>query len=192
MSVTEEIECKFLDVKPAELEAKLQKLGAKRQYRRLFKRYVFDFPDWRLDKNSSWVRVRDEGDQIRLGFKQRTGTKAGQQDQGMREIEVTVDDFEKTAELLKAIGMIQKYYEENWRTLYTLGDVEFMIDELPLIPPYIEIESDSWEKVDEASRTLGFDPTNKWVCSATQVYEHYGIDEKSYQTLTFEKQEKRT
>lgn len=189
MSNSLEIECKFLDVDPSELGAQLKALGAKRKYRRLFRRYVFDFPDLRLNSDSSWLRVRDEGDKVTLGYKQRLGVEDGQNDGGMKEIEVTVSDFELTADLLRAIGMKPKFYEENWRTLYTLDDVEFMIDEWPLIPPYIEIESDSWEKVDAAAEKLGFDPKKKLVCSTMQVYKKYGIKESDYSVLTFERQE---
>lgn len=190
-SSREEIECKFLDVNPKELARKLEKFGAQREFKQLFRRYVFDYPDWRLNAQKSWIRVRDEGHQVRLGYKQRKGVLEGKQDTGMYEVEVTVSDFDDTVEFLYAIGLKPKFYEENWRTLYTLGDVEFAIDEWPLIPPYLEVESSSWDKVDVASRKLGFDPKERLVCSTTQVYEHYGIDELGYEKLTFEEQIKR-
>lgn len=190
MSDFEEIECKFLEVDPKELEKKLKKLGATREFKRLFKRYVFDFPDLRLNDQSSWLRVRDEGDKVTMAFKQRLGVVEGQSDQGMHEVEVEVSSFEHTAKLLRAIGMKPKFYEENWRTQYRLGDVEFMIDEWPLIPPYVEIEADSWGKVDAAAQKLGFDLADKLVCSTAQVYKHYGIRENDYSVLTFDKQEK--
>ncbi len=41
----EEIECKFLDIDPLLIENKLVALGAKRHFKKLFRRYVFDFPD---------------------------------------------------------------------------------------------------------------------------------------------------
>ncbi len=125
-----------------------------------------------------------------MTYKQRKGVKKSTQDSGMKEIEIEVGDFEDTAALLRAIGMRPKFYEENWRTLYTLGNVEFSIDEWPLIPPYLEIEGHSWKAVDAMAKKLGFDLTKKFICSTMQVYEHYDINENDYSILTFDKQEK--
>lgn len=187
----EEIECKFLDINPVELDKKLASLGAKKTPRRLFRRYVLDFPDWRLDNDHSWLRVRDEGSKVTMSFKKRYGIAKSMQDGGMKEIEVIVDNFDHTVNLFKAVGMVHKFYEENYRTTYDLDNVEIVIDEWPLIPPYVEIEGESWSEVEEMSKKLGFDFKKKIVCSTTQVYKHYGIDEKSYHTLTFKEQIKR-
>ena len=72
----EEIECKFLDVDPKKLAAKLRSLGAKQKFDRTFRRYVFDFPDLRLNADNSWLRVRDEGDKVTMSYKQRQGVTA--------------------------------------------------------------------------------------------------------------------
>lgn len=184
----QEIECKFLGVNPDKIAKELEKIGAVREYKRLFKRYVFDFPDRRLDSQKSWLRVRDEGDKATLTYKQRLAGEISTKDNGMKEIEITVGDFEHAAEILRAIGMEPKFYEENWRTLYKLDDIEFAIDEWPLIPPYLEIESDSWEKVDQMATKLGFNMADKFVCSTMQVYEHYKINENDYTVLTHDKQ----
>lgn len=187
----EEIECKYLDIDPESIIRTLESLGAKHKFKRLFRRYVFDHPDLRLDKDSAWLRLRDEGDRIALTFKQRQGVQAGKNDIGMTEIEVTVDDFDKTAALVKAIGLTPKFYEENWRSAYDLNGVEVVIDEWPLIPAYIEIEGESWELVDKAASDLGFDPADKLVCSTMQIYEKYGINESGYSVLTFDEQIKK-
>lgn len=187
----EEIEYKFLEVDPQEIDAKLLALGATKQPRRLFRRYVMDFPDKRLAAKNGWLRVRDEGDRITIAYKERQGVQVGQPDQGMREVEFTTDNFDNAVELLKTITLNPKFYEENYRTAYQLDGVEIVVDEWPLIPPYVEIEGDSLEAVEVMSQRLGFDVANKLVCSTMQVYERYGIDENSYSYLTFEKQQKK-
>jgi adenylate cyclase class 2 len=187
----EEIECKFLDIDAEGLERQLKDLGAERRFSRLFRRYVFDYPDLRLNAESAWLRVRDEGDRVTMSFKQRLGVKPGGNDDGMKEIEVTVSDFEKMAALLEAIGMKPKFYEENRRTAYELDGVEVVIDEWPLIPPYVEIEGPSWEEVDEVAGKLGYEPSDKVICSTMQVYEKYGISESDYRILTFDRQIKK-
>ena len=189
-SSSEEIECKFLNVDKTKLEKTLAELGAEKKFSRLFKRNVFDFPDLRLHKESSWLRVRDEGDKVTMSYKQRQGVEEGGQDKGMTEIEVVVEDFEKTADILKSIGMITKFYEENRRTLYMLDGAQVTIDEWPLIPQYVEIEADSWQIVEDTASKLGFDLKDKKVNSTMQVYKDYGIDEMSFSILTFNKQEK--
>src|SRR5690606_1085304 len=150
----EEIECKFLDVDAFALEKKLLELGAKKVPRRLFRRQVLDFPDWRLDKKYSWLRVRDEGNRVTASFKKRIGVAESMQDGGMHEIEIIVDDFNHAINLFKALGLISKFYEENYRTAYELDGVEVVVDEWPLIPPYAEIEGESWEKVEATARKL--------------------------------------
>ncbi len=186
----EEIEGKFLEVEPAAVDEKIKAIGGLRQYKKLFRRYVFDFPDLRLNENNSWLRVRDEGDKVTMAFKHRTDVKRPGRDGGMKEVEIVVNDFEKAAELLRSAGMEVKFYEENWRTLYKLDDIELCLDEWPLIPPYLEIEADSWQKVDGTALKLGLDPAEKLVCATMQVYARYGINELDYKILTFEKQQK--
>lgn len=186
----EEIEAKFLDIEPAKLETRLKTLGAERKFKKLFRRQVFDLPGRVLNARGAWLRVRDEGDRVTMTFKQRLYGSDPKKDEGVKEVEVVVSDFEPAIEILKSAGMQTKFYEENWRTLYTLEGLEICIDEWPLIPPYLEIEGDSWEKVDAMAEKLGFDPKDKLVCPTMEVYKHYGIDENDYGVLTFDRQEK--
>ena len=187
----EEIECKFLGVDVAALKHKLDQLKAELQFSRVFRRTVFDYPDLRLNKDNSWLRVRDEGDRTTISFKQRFGVSGQGNDAGIREIEIVADDFDQANNLFHAIGMKPKFYEENRRTQYLFDGVEICIDEWPLIPPYVEIEGQSWEAVLATAERLGFDPEKRVIYSTMQVYANYGIDESSYQILTFDKQVKK-
>ncbi len=188
----EEFEIKFLEVDVPSLEKKLVEIGAKKVLDITYRRRVFDFPDLRLANNHSWLRLRDEGDKVTFTYKKRLGTKKNQlKDDSMHEIEVIVSDFEKTADLIKSTGMIEKFYEENKRIKYELDEVEFCLDEWPLIPPYLEIEGKSWEKVKEATSKLGLDWEKHIKCSTMQIYKHYGIEENDFSILTFEKQVKK-
>jgi adenylate cyclase, class 2 len=183
----EEIEVKFLDIDSKVLIKKLESLGAKRIFERLYRRRVFDYSDLRLNQNNSWVRLRDEGDQITLAFKQRIKPGAeGENDQGMQENEIVVSDFDQTTNILFKMGLIEKGYQENKRIRYILNDVEFDIDSWPKIPTYLEIEADSWEKVERATELLELNYDDKKIFSTTQVYENYGIDLATYKKATFE------
>jgi adenylate cyclase class 2 len=187
----EEIECKFLNVDIPSIEAKLQEFSATLQFKELFRRTVFDYPDLRLDKDNSWLRVRDEGHRVTASFKKRIGVNDGQNDSTMHEVEIVIDSFDQACELFTSIGMKAKFYEENRRTQYILDGVEICIDEWPLLPPYIELEGSSWGEVEEMAKKLGFDWADRKVYSTAQVYKDAGITESDYQILTFDKQIKK-
>ena len=185
----EEIEVKFLDINPKKIEKKLKNIGAQKVFDDLYRRKVFDYPDLRLDKAGSWIRLRDEGDKVTLAFKQRIGIGADEKthDKSMEEIEVEVSDFDKTAEILLKAGFIQKHYVENRRIRYQLDDIEFDIDFYPLIEPYLEIEAPSWEKINEVISLLGFNPEDKKIFSTYQIYELKGINFNDYKEVTFKR-----
>jgi adenylate cyclase class 2 len=191
MSDFEEIECKYLNIDVSELKEKIKALGGSLKFNRTFRSYVFDYPNRSLDKDFSWLRLRDEGDAVRLAFKQRLGVVKGSNDEGMKEVEVAVGDFEKTAEIFRLLGMEVKFYEEKRRTQYKIGNVEVCIDEWPLIPPYAEIEGQSWKDVDSMALKLGFKLKDKKIFSAMQVFKKYGINENDFSVLTFDKQIKK-
>lgn len=188
----EEIEVKFLGIDKSNLEEKLLSLGAKKVGDYFYRRSVFDYSDLRLDKEGAWVRLRDEEDKIMLSFKQRLGMDGTSgNDVGMYERETEVEDFDATADILRKIGLTDKFYFENRRTRYVLNDTEFDIDEWPLLKPYLEIEAKSWDAIDAAISLLGFKKEDAKKFSTTQIYELAGINDKDYQILTFEKQVKK-
>ncbi len=188
----EEVEIKFLDINPDALEQKLISLGARKVGDFHYRRIVMDHPDFRLDKQAAWVRLRDEGNQTTLTFKQRLGTGDMRDrltgDDGMYESEIVVNDFNTTREILLKIGLIEKMYQENKRTRYLLNGVEFDIDRWPLLKPYLEIEGKNWDDVHEAARLLGLKPEDGKKFSTNQVYRLNGLDDRNFTKLTFEEQ----
>lgn len=186
----EEFEIKFLEVDVPKLEKKLLQLGAKKVDEYNYVRVLFDYPDFRLNEKHSWLRLRTDGKETTLTFKERIGVKSNDgsvADDGMKEVEVIVDDYEKTYELLKSIGLMVKIEERNKRIRYQKGEIVFDIDFWPQLPPYVEIESDSIEAVKNVATELGFNPKDGLVCSAKQVYRKYGIDKDEYSYISFEK-----
>ncbi len=191
----EEIEVKFLEVDVGDLKDKLKLHNAKFIGEFDYKRKAYDFPGLTLSKNHhAWVRLRDEGERVTLAYKQRMGVKVNDgsaPDEGMKEIEVVVSDFNLTDQLLKSIGLIEKFYEENKRERYVLDQVEIDIDTWPMIPTYVEFEGSSWESVELVSRKLGFDWGKHMRCSTMQIFKKYGIDENDYSVITFLEQIKK-
>lgn len=187
--VMEEFEVKFLEVNVPELEKKLLEIGARKTSEYEYSRAIFDYQDLRMDKEGGWVRLRTDGKESTLTYKKRIGIKSNDgsvADDGMQEIEVIIDSYEKTHQLLKAIGLVVKIESKNKRVRYEKGDVTFDIDSWPQIPPYLEVESSSLEKVKNAANELGFDGKKGIICSAKQIYKKYRIDVDDYSSITFE------
>lgn len=185
----EEFEVKFLNIDSAAVQKKLQEIGAQKSGEYFYRRRVFDYPDWRLDKQGAWLRLRDEGEKITLSFKQRLGMKAhdgSESDDGMEEIEIIVNDFDKTAALLLRLGFVEKHYAENKRIRWVKDGVEFDIDTFPELDPYLEIETESWKKIDEAIGWIGLNPADKKIFSANQIYALKGINVAEYSRLAFD------
>lgn len=184
----EEIEVVFLDIKTEELEKKLALIGAKRTRDFFYRHASFDFPDYRLDKDNSWVRLRDEDGEIVLAYKKRLGVTSqdgSTNDEGMEEIEVKVADYATTKTFLKKIGFIEKHEAEKKRTRWEKDGVTFDIDTWPEIPTFLEIEASSWEQIDQATEWLGLNPKDRKICSVNQIYKIYGMDVNDYQTISF-------
>ena len=186
----EEIEVKYLDIDIHEIETKLKGIGAEK-VKDIFLRHVsFDYPDYRLDKYNSWIRLRDEGDKIVLAFKKRLGVTSqdgSTNDEGMEEIEVKVDSYEETKNFLTKVGFMEKHGEaQKKRSKWKKGSITFDIDTVPMIPQYLEIEAESWEDLDNVAVELGLDPQKRKICSANQLYKMYGINTDEYQTINFD------
>jgi adenylate cyclase, class 2 len=184
----EEFEIKFLEVNVPELEKKLLVIGAKKVAEYEYSIVLFDYPDFRLDKDHSWLKLRTDGKETTVSFKKRIGVKSSDgsiPDDGMQEIEIIVDDYKKTYEIFKSTGFIIKREQQKNRIRYKKGDAVFDIDFWPRIPPYIEIESNSLENAKKASQELGFDPAKGLICSASNVYVKYGINPNEYITMNF-------
>jgi adenylate cyclase, class 2 len=188
----EEIEAKFININIDKLKNKLHKFGAIFIGSFDYKRKAYDFNDLSLSSKHAWVRVRDEGDKVTMTFKQRLKANSEtMRDEGMKEVEIVVSDFNIADQFLKSIGMIEKFYEENKRERYILDDVEIDIDSWPMIPPYMELEGNSWDNVQKVAVKLGFDWDKHLRCSTMQIYKMNGIDENEYAVITFTEQIKK-
>ena len=187
----EEIEVKFLEVDVLKLEKKLLGIGAIKTGETLSRITNFDFPDYRLKAEHSWVRLRTEFGKTTLTYKQRLGANVGMNgtgDEGMKEVEVEVNDFETTHRLLLSIGMIEKFSQERKRVRYYKDDIEFDIDTWPLVPTFLEIEGPSWDKLEKISQDLGFNWEDRFLGSFSQVSKKYGINDHDYSIFTFNEQ----
>lgn len=181
-----EIEVKFLNINPEEFRKKLTALKAKKIHPEiLMKRKAFDYPDKKLEKIGAWIRVRNEGNKITFSYKRLLNRTL----HGTKEISVEVNDFEKTCEILKAIGLKQTSYQETKRELWILNNCEVTIDTWPWIPTFVEIEGPSEDKIKETCRLLELKLSKGLHGSVETAYQKYfSVTEAeidSWETITF-------
>lgn len=186
MDMETEIEAKFTSVDKEFLREQLQTAGATREYpETLMRRKNFDFVDRSLDRKGGWVRVRDEGDKVTLSYKQVNDRTL----HGTKEISVIVDDFDKTCQLMEAIGLEVKAYQDTKREKWHLDDVEITIDTWPWIPSFVELESKSEGALRNVVLKLGFDWNAAMHGSVETVYQmHYDFSEdeiNEWEKITF-------
>lgn len=163
-----EIEAKWLDINLEEMRQRLKTIGATLVApERLMIRSVFDYPDNRLNKNSGWIRVRDEGNKVTMGYKQLNGRTL----HGTKEVSITVDSFEGACEFLLSIGFVQKAYQETKRESWKLGDTEIELDTWPWVPSLIEIEAKDEETLWHAARKLGLLQNDAFYGSVEIAYQ---------------------
>lgn len=176
-----EIEAKFLGVSHTELRNALQLAGAKLlKSMRLMKRLNIDHPNRQLEKRRSWLRLRDEGDRITLTFKQLADNTIT----GVSEAETIVQDFENTKQILVAIGLKPKSYQESRRETWDLDSVEIVLDEWPWVRPFCEVEGPSEAAVKAAAEAIGLDWDNAVFGAVEPVYQaEYDITNAQFYTV---------
>ncbi len=179
-----EFETQILNIDPEKIKTKLRTLGAKEDPEVFQKRYIFDIDclNEKIPSAGKWIRLRQAGNRVDLTYKNRRGPGINETE----EFEVTVSDFSQTAEILSKIpGFTDYYYQENKRTKFYLNDCEFCLDVWPLIPPYLEIESSSEDKVQEGLKLLGLEGKDAGHIGTISIYKKYGLDLHDHKELKF-------
>ena len=174
-----EYEVRVLEIDKDELIRKLESLNATKVGEFNQKRYVYDtIPK----ENGKWIRLRTNGKETTLTFKDVTSDKID----GTKEVEIEVSDLELTNEFLNKIGFFSKAYQENNRIRYILDDVELDIDSWPLIPIYLEIEGKDENSVLDMVEKLELDKSKVTSLDVQSVYEKfYNIDISKIKDLRF-------
>jgi adenylate cyclase, class 2 len=182
--MNKEIETQVLDVNSKDIIARLRKLHAKEYPEVLQKRWVFDINGGKK-KNASvgaWLRLRQVGKLNTLAYKNKKGAGVSETE----EIEVYVDDFDKTAKILQKINVFTGiFYQENKRKKFVLNDIEFTLDTWPLIPTYLEIETKSEKKLKEGLKLLSLEGKDLGHIGTCAIYEKYGLNLHSYKEVKF-------
>ena len=178
-----EYEVRVLEIDVDAIIDKLEKLGAKKIGDWNYRRYVYDV---KPKEEGKWIRLRTNGKDTTLTIKDVVSSKID----GTRELEVEVDDFEKTNLILKELGYIPKGYQENRRRQYILDGVEVDIDYWPMIPTYLEIEGKSENDVYQVLEKLGISKDSATSRDVEGIYLDYGYDLEAIYNLKLEEERK--
>lgn len=172
-----EIEVKFLHINHDEMRVKLASIGAVcEQPMRLMRRVTFDSPE--MKARNGWIRVRDEGDKVTFTYKQTDSYDID----GTKEIETTVGDFDAAVAIFGQSGLVGGSFQESRRETWLLGEVHIELDEWPWLDPYIEIEAETAQHIEETARKLGLDMTHAKagdvMVAYRDQYPHLGPNDK--------------
>ena len=177
-----EYEARVLEINHDEIVSKLEKLGATKVFDAMQKRKVYDFNP--VEPNR-WIRLRTNGIKTTLTIKE---VKEKTVD-GTKELEIEVSDFDKTDEILTALGYKHRTFQENYRDQYILDGVEIDLDKWPRIPEYMEIEGKSTEEVLKILDKLKINKDKVSTLDVDSIYKYYGIDNVcKIPELTFEEE----
>lgn len=174
-----EFETKVLNIDPEAIIKKLRELGAEEIAEVLQKRYVYDIES----SDAEYIRLRTNGTKTTITYKHKLhgNTIIGKTE----ELEVEVSDFETAAAIFSKIKFNAVYYEENKRHIFHLQDIEFCIDYWPKIPPLLEIEANSVEKVKAGLKLLGLEDQDAGDKDMVAIYADCGMDLHGFKELKF-------
>ena len=98
---------------------------------------------------------------------------------GRDEIGVKISNFKIMHKILLDLGYIKIFELRKYRTEYRINnEVTFDIDEYVGLPPILEIEAGTYDKVQDYVDTLGYDETNmgrvyiREILAARKKYNH--------------------
>jgi predicted adenylyl cyclase CyaB len=164
-----EFEAKFYPVDKEEYRKKLLSIGAKLTIlERKLVRIVADKRANPVIAQNGYIRIRDEGGVIRLSLKITAEEGGVMSDQ--KEVDVEVSDFDKTRQILEAIGVKFNRRQETLREEWKYKDAQITIDTWPGLEIYSEIEAESEEKVKAIADVIGFDWNKRLIIPAAELY----------------------
>lgn len=185
----QEIEVKFYVNDLAAVEESLLGLGCRLVEPKVFESNLrFDTPDGALTLERRVLRLRQpapSGQPEAAGvLTYKSPSQPGQEVTIRQEIEVVVDNLVTARHLLEALGYQVVVMYEKWRTIYRLGPVDVVLDELPY-GNFVEIEGHNPEEIRTAARQLGLKWKARLELSYLGLFERLRLGGLNAQHLTF-------
>ena len=133
---------------------------------------------------NKWLRLRQSNDKEELTLKH-IYEKNNDSIQKVKEFEVNTSNLEETNLILENMGLVRRNYQEKIRHSYIYKDAEIEIDEWPMLKPYMEIECENEDTIQEIIELL--DLKNKKIVSLNteQLYKKININVLEIADLKF-------
>ncbi len=128
------------------------------------------------DNFSKWIRLRQTGNETTITIKKIVDSKGEYELDEVEELEFIVPNIEEGKRFLEDLGYFFARHQIKMRIAYDYKNTEIVIDKWPQIDPYIEIEGQSKEEIDEAVLMLGYDLKDAIVINTDDVYLREGIN----------------
>ena len=198
----EEFEARWLNVDVEQLRRAILDLGAKLVHsKKLYRRYAYSLANQDADGTPldggtpGFGRIREE-------YLNETDTvvtatvKLYKNKDFPEEYEIVINDtFENANTFMLALQLKPRAYQETYREKYSIeGCNEIVIDTIPGLAPYVEIDCLSKERVFDLAAKLGFKPEDAHYGSFARTFrEVYSMPESAInhkiKKLTFENAE---
>ena len=176
----EEIEVKILEVDPEALKQWIVEIGGQPEFDKIFEAWFFDHPNGEIRERGDLLRLRQEGTQGMLAYKQKLSQEGAKV---MKETETEVGDANLMKEILLASGFVVTKFTRKRRQQFLWEDCHFVIDDyegdLAAIPPFLEIEAPSISRLNDALKALQIDESKALPWSTYDLALHYGVENKA-------------
>lgn len=163
-----ETEVKFYTPDLAAMRDSLDRIGATLVKPRLFERnFRYADPDGAIITNGVVLRLRQD-DRTRLTYKaplaNTTSNLASRE-----ELETEIGDFDTLHAILTRLGFGVNMIYEKYRTTYTYGEAEIVLDEMPF-GNFIEIEGEA-AAIEATISALGLQTAPRIIASYAELFE---------------------
>ena len=145
-----EIEAKVKLKNPSRLRSRLQSNGAVFVGRTLERNWLYDHPDRPLMRADKLLRLREDR-RVSLTFK---GPRERSEYKKREEIEIEFPDASGVRSFLESVGMIKWFYYEKIRETWELESSEILLDELPHLGCFVEVEAPTEKEIDGVIKKL--------------------------------------
>lgn len=185
MAIETEIKFRVNDL--AGLTALLSAAGFRLVTPRTFESNVlYDTPDRKMRARTEILRIRNYGGRWTVTHKRLPDSGVGEDRHKHRvETETEVADGNVLGDVFLALGLVEAFRYEKWRTEWSEGDGHCVVDETP-IGNFAELEGTA-EWIDGAALRLGVSPAEYLTLSYGRLFEQW--QERHHSTardLTFE------
>lgn len=165
-----EIEAKLWVPNLAPVAQALQAHGAVLRHPRVLERNIrYEDAAGTLVPGGIVLRLRQDS-QVRLTYKSPAEPSTGDGLQARFEAEVVVDDFATMDLILRRLGYRPLMIYEKYRTTYTLGQVEVVLDEMPY-GCFVEIEGPPGA-IESAVQLLGLAACHRFAESYARLFDN--------------------